>query len=101
MSVINPTVNSVLRIPVYLIMAIIFNIAIFILIQKLVSKEISFDQIANNINMVDFVRLTKTPEQKIEQDNIEELEPPEVEEEPPPLTCLIHRLKNRLLSRWK
>ena len=84
MSVINPTVNSVLRIPVYLIMAIIFNIAIFILIQKLVSKEISFDQIANNINMVDFVRLRETPEQKIKQDNIEELEPPEVEEEPPP-----------------
>ena len=84
MSYINSTMTSLVRMPIYLLIAILLNIAIFIMIQQLVNKDISFNRIAENINLIDFIRLQETVKPEPETRELEDLEPPEVEEEPPP-----------------
>lgn len=72
------------KIPSIIIIAIVFNIAIFILIQQLVSKEQALDLKLVDINLVEFIRLEQKPEPPKQKKEIEEIEPPPIEEEPPP-----------------
>jgi periplasmic protein TonB len=72
------------KIPSLIILAVILNIAIFILIQQLVSKEHALDLNLADINLVQFIRLDQKPEPPKPKDEIEELEPPPPEQEPPP-----------------
>lgn len=72
------------KIPSVIIIAIVLNIAIFILIQQLVSNEHSLDLNLSDINLVEFIRLEKKPEPPKPKNEIEEIEPPPLEEEPPP-----------------
>ena len=68
--------------PSIVVIAIILNIAIFILIQRLVSKEHDFD-----INLIDrnFLDCTRVIEKPIPPpEKIEDIEPPPEEEDPPP-----------------
>ena len=68
--------------PSIVVIAIILNIAIFILIQRLVSKEHDFD-----INLIDrnFLDFTRVIEKHIPPpEKIEDIEPPPEEEDPPP-----------------
>ena len=62
--------------------AIILNIAIFILIQRLVSKEHDFDINLIDRNFLDFTRVIEKPIPPPEK--IEDIEPPPEEEDPPP-----------------
>lgn len=67
--------------PSIIIIAIIFNIAIFILIQQLVSNELTLNLNLSALNPVEIIRTQQRPEQKKE---IDEIEPPPLEEPPPP-----------------
>ena len=68
--------------PSIVVIAIILNIAIFILIQRLVSKEHDFDINLIDINFLDFTRVIEKPIPPPEK--IEDIEPPPEEEDPPP-----------------
>lgn len=72
------------RIPSFVILALILNIAIFILIQQLVSKEQTLDIKLTSINLVDFIRVEQKPEPPKPDEEIKDIEPPPVEQEPPP-----------------
>ncbi len=72
------------KVPSVIIIAIILNIAIFILIQQLVSNEHAPELNLTDINLVDFIRLDQKPEPPKPKKEIDEIEPPPVEEEPPP-----------------
>lgn len=72
------------KIPSTLIIAIVLNIAIFILIQQLVSNEHTPDLNLSDVSLVEFIRLDKKPEPPKPKKEIEEIEPPPLEEEPPP-----------------
>ncbi len=72
------------RIPVILILAIVLNVLVFVLIQKLVSNELQFNRINESINLVDFIRMDEQPTPLDEKKPLEEMEPPETEDEPPP-----------------
>ncbi|MEQ8939334.1 MAG: TonB family protein [Gammaproteobacteria bacterium] len=73
-----------IRTPLFITIAIILNVAVFVLIQKLVSKDLEFDRISSSINLVDFIRVEQQPEPVEKKKPLDELEPPEPEEEPPP-----------------
>ena len=68
--------------PSIVVIAIILNIAIFILIQRLVSKEHDFDINLIDRNFLDFTRVIEKPIPPPEK--IEDIEPPPEEEDPPP-----------------
>ena len=68
--------------PSIVVLAIILNIAIFILIQRLVSKEHDFDINLIDRNFLDFTRVIEKPIPPPEK--IEDIEPPPEEEDPPP-----------------
>ena len=70
------------KIPSIIIVAIILNIAIFILIQKLVNREHGFDINLIDRNFLDFTRVIEKPIPPPEK--IEDIEPPPEEEDPPP-----------------
>ncbi len=72
------------RIPVILLLATILNILVFILIQKLVSNELEFKLVSENINLVDFIRVQEQPTPLDEKKPLEELQPPDADQEPPP-----------------
>ena len=68
--------------PSIVVIAIILNIAIFILIQRLVSKEHDFDINLIDRNFLDFTRVIEKPIPPPEK--IEDIEPTPEEEDPPP-----------------
>jgi len=70
------------KIPTFIIVAIILNIAIFILIQRLVNREHGFDINLIDRNFLDFTRVIEKPIPPPEK--IEDIEPPPEEEDPPP-----------------
>jgi len=72
------------KIPTLIILAVILNIAIFILIQQLVSKENALDLALADINLVEFIRLDQKPEPPKPEQDLKDLEPPPPEPEPPP-----------------
>jgi len=72
------------KVPSVIIIAIVLNIAIFMLIQQLVSKEHALVLNLSDINLVEFIRLEQKPEPPKPKKEIDEIEPPPLEEEPPP-----------------
>mgnify|MGYP006094387987 FL=1 len=72
------------KVPSIIIVAIIFNIAIFILIQQLVSNEHTLNLNLSDLNPVKLIRLQQKPEQPKQKKEIDEIEPPPLEKPPPP-----------------
>ncbi len=72
------------KIPSTIVIAIVLNIAIFILIQQLVSNKHALDLNLSDVSLVEFIRLEKKPEPPEQKKEIEEIEPPPLEDEPPP-----------------
>ena len=70
------------KLPTLIIVALILNIAIFILIQRLVSQTHGFDVNLIDRNFLDFTRIIEKPIPPPEK--IEDIEPPPEEEDPPP-----------------
>ncbi len=85
---------SATKLPSLMLIAIVLNIAIFILIQQLVSKEHSVNSTLTNINLVEFIRLDKKPEPPKPKQEIEEIQPPPLEQEPPPPEIFEPQIKN-------
>lgn len=75
---------ELLKAPSFILVALLFNIAIFILIQKLVNKEHGLNILLSDVNVVDFIRLKQEIEPPTPEEEIEEIEEPPPEEEPPP-----------------
>ena len=71
-----------IKFPTLIIIALILNIAIFILIQRLVSQTHGFDINLIDRNFLDFTRIIEKPIPPPEK--IEDIEPPPEEEDPPP-----------------
>ena len=71
-----------IKFPTLIIIALILNIAIFILIQRLVSQEHGFDVNLIDRNFLDFTRVIEKPIPPPEK--IEDIEPPPEEADPPP-----------------
>jgi periplasmic protein TonB len=72
------------KIPSVILIAMFFNVAIFILIQQLVSKEHGLNIKLINANLVEFIRLDPKPEQPKPEKEIEDIEQPPPDQEPPP-----------------
>lgn len=72
------------KIPSLILLALLLNIAIFILIQELVSKEQGLNLKLTNIDLVEFIRIEAEPEQTKPEEEIEDIEQPPPEQEPPP-----------------
>ncbi len=70
------------KLPTLIIVALVLNIAIFILIQRLVSQTHGFDINLIDRNFLDFTRIIEKPIPPPEK--IEDIEPPPEEEDPPP-----------------
>jgi periplasmic protein TonB len=70
--------------PSLILVAIFCNVAIFILIQQLVSKEHGLDLKLVDINLVEFIRYDQKPEPPKPEKEIEDIEQPPPEQEPPP-----------------
>ena len=79
-----PRINILenVKLPTLLLLALLLNIAIFILIQKLVSREQGFNIDLIDRNFLDFTRVIEKPVPPPEK--IEDIEPPPEEEDPPP-----------------
>ncbi len=75
---------NIIKTPALIFIALFFNIAIFILIQKLVSKNDGFNIELPDVNLVEFIRLEHKPEQPKPEQEIEDIEQPPPEQEPPP-----------------
>ena len=76
---------ELLKAPSFILIALLFNVAIFILIQKLVNKEHSLNILLEDINAIQFIRFEEEIEPPTPEEEIEEIEePPPEEEEPPP-----------------
>ena len=71
-----------IKFPTLIIIALVLNIAIFILIQRLVSQTHGFDINLIDRNFLDFTRVIEKPIPPPEK--IEDIEPPPEEEDPPP-----------------
>ena len=71
-----------IKFPTLIIIALVLNIAIFILIQRLVSQTHGFDVNLIDRNFLDFTRIIEKPIPPPEK--IEDIEPPPEEEDPPP-----------------
>lgn len=85
---------NVTKLPSLMLIAVVLNIAIFILIQQLVSKEHKLDLTLANINLVEFIRVDKEPEPPKPEQEIEEIQPPPPEQEPPPPEIFEPQIKN-------
>ncbi|MFL2555734.1 MAG: energy transducer TonB [Gammaproteobacteria bacterium] len=70
------------KLPTLILFALLLNIAIFILIQRLVSREHGFNIDLIDRNFLDFTRVIEKPVPPPEK--IEDIEPPPEEEDPPP-----------------
>ncbi len=70
--------------PALILIALLFNIAIFILIQQLVNKEHSLKIKLTDVNLVEFIRFENKPEPPKPEKEIEDIEQPPPEQEPPP-----------------
>ena len=79
-----PRINILenVKLPTLLLLALLLNIAIFILIQKLVSRGLGFNIDLIDRNFLDFTRVIEKPVPPPEK--IEDIEPPPEEEDPPP-----------------
>ena len=76
---------ELLKAPSFILIALLFNIAIFILIQKLVNKEHGLNILLSDVNVIEFIRFEEELEAPTPEEEIEEIEePPPEEEEPPP-----------------
>jgi periplasmic protein TonB len=73
-----------IKLPSLVLVAVIFNIAIFILIQQLVSKEHRLNIKLTDVNLVEFIRFDRKPEPPKPEKEIEDIEQPPPEQEPPP-----------------
>jgi periplasmic protein TonB len=73
-----------IRTPSLIIIALFFNVVIFILIQQLVSKEQGLNIKLLDVNLVEFIRIEKTTEPPEPEQEIEDIEQPPPEQEPPP-----------------
>lgn len=72
------------KLPFLILIALFFNVAIFILIQQLVNKESSLNIKLIDTNLVEFIRFEKKPETLKPEQKIEDIEQPPPEQEPPP-----------------
>ncbi len=70
--------------PSFILIAFVLNVAIFILIQQLVSKEHGLNLNLVDINLVEFIRFDQKPEPPKPEQEIEDIEQPPPEQEPPP-----------------
>lgn len=75
---------DVVKAPSFIILALFFNVVIFILIQQLVNKKQGLNINVAPINLVDFIRLDRKPEPPEPEKEIEELKQPPPDQEPPP-----------------
>lgn len=75
---------ELLKTPSFILVALLFNIAIFILIQKLVNKEHGLNILLSDVNVVEFIRFQQELEPPTPEEEIEDIEEPPPEEEPPP-----------------
>lgn len=73
-----------LKLPSVMLIALLMNIAIFILIQQLVSKEHSLKIKIPDVNLIDFIRYERKLEPPKPEEKIEDIEEPPLEQEPPP-----------------
>lgn len=72
------------KIPSLILVALLLNIAIFVLIQQLVNNQHGLDIKLSKISLVEFIRIEAKPEQIKPEEEIEDIEQPPPEEEPPP-----------------
>ena len=76
---------EILKAPSFIVLALLFNVIVFILIHKLVNQEHGLNILLSDINPVDFIRLQQEIEPPKPEEEIEDIEePPPEEEEPPP-----------------
>lgn len=79
-----PNILNATKTPALIIIALFLNIAIFILIQQLVSKEHSLNIKLIDVNLVEFIRFDRKPEPPKPKQELEDIEQPPPEQEPPP-----------------
>lgn len=77
-------IHNILRNPSLFLIALFFNIVIFILIQQLVSKEHGSSMKLVDVDLIEFIRFEKKPEPPKQKEEIEDIEQPPPEQEPPP-----------------
>lgn len=77
-------IQNIAKAPALILIAIFFNVVIFILIQQLVSKDQGIHIKLASINLVDFIRLDRKPDQLKPEKEIEDIQQPPEEQEPPP-----------------
>jgi periplasmic protein TonB len=77
-------IQEAIKAPSFILLALFFNVAIFILIQQLVSKEHGLNMKLTDVNLVEFIRLDRKPEPPKPEKEIEDIEQPPPEQEPPP-----------------
>lgn len=78
------SIQHVLKTVSLILIALFFNIGIFILIQQLVNKEHGLNIELSDVNLVEFIRFDKKPEPPKPEKEIEDIEQPPPEQEPPP-----------------
>ena len=79
-----PHLMNTLKLPSVILVALFLNIAIFILIQQLVSKEHGLNIKLTDVNLVEFIRFERKLEPPKPEEKIEDIEQPPPEQEPPP-----------------
>ncbi len=67
-----------------LLIAMFLNIAVFILIQQLVTNEHGLNIKITNVDLTEFIRVKHKPEPPKPEQEIEDIEQPPPEQEPPP-----------------
>ncbi|MBL1142382.1 MAG: energy transducer TonB [Proteobacteria bacterium] len=77
-------IHDFLKTPFLIIIALSFNIAIFILIQQLVNKDHKLNIKLVDVNLIEFIRFERKPEPPKQKKEIEDIEQPPPEQEPPP-----------------
>jgi periplasmic protein TonB len=80
----NINIQEAIKTPSYILIAFLFNVGIFILIQQLVSKEHGLNIKLTDVNLVEFIRYERKPEPPKPEKEIEDIEQPPPEQEPPP-----------------
>ena len=77
-------IQDIAKLPFILGIAVLLNVAVFILIQRLVSNENNLDIKLVDVNLVEFIRVQQKPEPLEPKQEIEELQQESPEEPPPP-----------------
>ncbi len=72
------------KVPAFILIALFFNFAVFILIQQLVSKEHGPNIKLADVDLIEFIRLDRKQEPPKPEKEIEDIKQPETEQEPPP-----------------